>query len=306
MVSSSLGGGVLSLSYVFVLSGWGTGLILVAIGAIASTWSNLIIAKMCATKGLRNLDDMATRAGGKCLSKTLQLAMILYALGACIGYQIFIAEMFAYIFSALIPSALDFIDSFEFRLVVNVPCAALVLFPLSLKRDMSALAFAGVLSVGALTYTLIVMLIETPFYYKEYVHADQTIIYAFKLDWNILTSFSLVFFAYTCQMSLIPVYSELVNPNYRRISKVVKRALALDCLFYYIIAVSGYMSQFNATSDVVLTRPALSGMDPDYFSLVAALGICIVLFAAFPSNYNPCRNQFFLFAFNEPNYSNKA
>lgn len=62
----------------------------------------------------------------------------------------------------------DFLDSFEFRLCVNGPIAGLILFPLSMKRDMSSLAFAGVMSVVALTYTLIVMIAETPFYFNEY------------------------------------------------------------------------------------------------------------------------------------------
>ena len=46
MISAALGGGVLSLSYVFVLSGWGTGLILIVVGFIASRTSNLMIAKL--------------------------------------------------------------------------------------------------------------------------------------------------------------------------------------------------------------------------------------------------------------------
>ena len=92
----------------------------------------------------------------------------------------------------------DFIDSFEFRLIVNVPIAAVILLPLSLKRDMSSLAFAGVLSVIAMVYTLLVLVIETPFYWKENRHAPSTEMKAFIFDANILTSFSLVFFAYTC------------------------------------------------------------------------------------------------------------
>ena len=44
LVSAALGGGVLSLSYVFVLVGWGTGLILIALGTFAGIWSNLLIA----------------------------------------------------------------------------------------------------------------------------------------------------------------------------------------------------------------------------------------------------------------------
>ncbi len=71
MVSAALGGGVLSLSYVFVLSGYGIGLILLCIGAIAAYWSNMMIAQMAIDHKLGNLDQMAFKAGGNCLRKFL-------------------------------------------------------------------------------------------------------------------------------------------------------------------------------------------------------------------------------------------
>lgn len=96
MVSAALGGGVLSLSYVYVLSGWGTGLILLAIGCTAGIWSNLLIAKMAVEHKLNNLDQMAFKAGGNCLRKFLQIMMVVYATGACTGYQIFMGELLTY------------------------------------------------------------------------------------------------------------------------------------------------------------------------------------------------------------------
>mmetsp|Transcript_15140 Transcript_15140/g.20549 ORF Transcript_15140/g.20549 Transcript_15140/m.20549 type:complete len:106 (-) Transcript_15140:447-764(-) len=105
-------------------------------------------------------------------------------------------------------------------------------------------------------------------------------------------------------MALLPVYSELVNPNYRRISKVIKRSLSVDIIFYLIIASAGYFSTFNATSDVVIQRDPLPGYTPDYTALAAAGSICLVLFAAFPVNYSPCRNQFFLLCYNDADFSN--
>ena len=122
---------------------------------------------------------------------------------------------------------------------------------------------------------------------------------------NIFTSFSLVFFAYTCQFALLPVYSELIRPNYKRINKIVSRAILLDLVFYVFIASAGYFSTFNATSDVVIQRDPLPSYAPDYTCLVGAVAICVVLFAAFPTNYNPCRNQFFLLCFANADFSNK-
>jgi len=71
MVSAALGGGVLALSYVFVLSGWAMGMILLVLGYIGGIWSNLLIARIACEHGVSNIDQMANKAGGNCLRKLL-------------------------------------------------------------------------------------------------------------------------------------------------------------------------------------------------------------------------------------------
>lgn len=178
--------------------------------------------------------------------------------------------------------------SFWARVLISLPIACLLLFPLSMKRDMSSLTFASIASILSLVYTLLVLLSESSFYYRQY--KPQATIRACYLDWNILTSFSLVIFAYTCQLNLFPIYSELVAPNYRRIKKVIVRAISIDFVFYALIAVAGYASTFNKTGDVMIERDPLPNFNPDYAMLLAAISICIVLIAAFGLTYAPARN----------------
>lgn len=71
MISAALGGGVLSLSYVLVLSGWAIGLILLVVGVAGGISSNLMIARMATDHNMKNLDEMAFKAGGNCLRKFL-------------------------------------------------------------------------------------------------------------------------------------------------------------------------------------------------------------------------------------------
>lgn len=56
LCSAAIGGGVLSLPFVFVLSGWLAGISLIIIGAIAGIWSNLLIAKATIKHKIPNLD----------------------------------------------------------------------------------------------------------------------------------------------------------------------------------------------------------------------------------------------------------
>ena len=97
MISAALGGGVLSLSYVFVLSGYGTGMILLLLGCVAGIWSNSMIAIVATEHKIKNLDEMAFKAGGNCLRKFLQIMMVIYATGACTGYQIFMGQLLSYL-----------------------------------------------------------------------------------------------------------------------------------------------------------------------------------------------------------------
>ena len=153
-------------------------------------------------------------------------------------------------------------------------------------------------------YTSIVLIAESKYYYD--IYQPKATIYPFILDWNFFSSCALTFFAFTCQIQLLPIYSELVNPNYRRIKKVVVRSLLIDFVAYSVVACAGYFSTFNYTNTVVVERLPLPGLNPDYFMLVAAGSISLVLFAALPVNAVPCRNLFFVFVMRQPQYSQKA
>lgn len=200
----------------------------------------------------------------------------------------------------------DYISSIEFRCFSNFPLAILVLIPISLLRDISSLAFASMLSLIALLYTGALMLVELPWYSREYRNMPNFEVHAFIIDLNFFTGCAMCFFAFTCQMQLLPIYSELVRPSYARIKKVVTRSILIDFLFYTAICSGGYWSTYNYSPQIIIARPPLPGFDPDYCMLVASGALCLVLFASFPCNYNPWRNQFFTFIMRQPNFSNKA
>ncbi len=174
------------------------------------------------------------------------------------------------------------------------PIALVVLFPLSLIRDMSGFRHISVISIFALIYTGIVLICELPEYIKAYRNPNPNlpiveVEYA-CFDWNIFTGASITFFAYTCHVQLLPIYSELVSPNERRIKKVVSRSVIIDVFFYLTIALAGYFSTYNLTPKVVLDRSLPGDNNPDPFLMVAQLAIVMVLFVAVPVNYNPFRN----------------
>ena len=146
----------------------------------------------------------------------------------------------------------DFFNSWQYRAVQGVPTALFVLLPLSLIRDMSGFRHISVVSIFALLYTGIVIFSELPAYINKNYESATIVEAYFEMDF--FTGASITFFAYTCQVQLLPIYSELVNPNEQRIKKVVSRSLLVDLMFYVSIALAGYFSTYNETPKIVLDR----------------------------------------------------
>jgi amino acid permease len=105
---------------------------------------------------------------------------------------------------------------------------------------MSAFRYVSLLSIGCLLYTAIVLIIECPGYYKDNIaKAEYSPAY---FDLNMFTGCSMTFYAFQCQVQLLPIYSELIEPNYRRVTKIIDRAIAVDLGFYFTIAIAGFFS----------------------------------------------------------------
>ena len=185
------------------------GLGFILLGALGADWSNRILARLACEHGCMNLSTLAKKAGGEALSKTMAYMVILYVLGGCISYQIIICSLFKYIIKQFGVSE-ETAESFEVVLGFTVISSVCFLFPLAMKRDMSAFRYVSLASIGALLYTGLVLLIELPEYYSHFrpLQVDNTLP-LFRIDFNIFSGAAMTFFAYTCQIQLLPIYSEL-------------------------------------------------------------------------------------------------
>ena len=80
---------------------------------------------------------------------------------------------------------------------------------------------------------------------------------------------------------------------YRRVSKVINRAILVDLFFYMVISLAGYFSQFEDTAAIVLERNLLPGIERDYFLLVGIAAVMMCVMVAYPLYVNPFRQIFF-------------
>lgn len=207
-------------------------------------------------------------------------------MGSLISYQIIITSLIKY---ACVSFGMDkdFIDGKLFSTYQCIPTSIVILYPLSCMRDVSSLRFSSMASIFALIYVGIVLIIEAPEYYNHFKNVADTEPWCFDL--NIFTGCSMVFFSFICQIQMLPIYSELKDPSYPRMNKVIKRSIATDAAFYFVIASVGYLSELSQTDPIVLQRQTLPGKGIDYPILIAVIVITLVLVAAYPLQINPLR-----------------
>lgn len=102
----------------------------------------------------------------------------------------------------------------------------------------------------------------------------------------------MICFSYSCQIQLLPIYSELYKPSLPRMNKIIVRSSSVNFIFYLIIGVSGYISQLDETAPIAVERTTPDG-NKDIPCLIAVFGVSSCIIASYPVNVNPFRQSFF-------------
>ena len=93
-----------------------------------------------------------------------------------------------------------------------------VLLPIVLKRDLSALAHFNLLGIISIMYTILLVMGETPEYMEHYFNIEEVTWVRFTI--NAFQGYALSVFAYACHTNVFIIHTELKNAIDRRMKKV--------------------------------------------------------------------------------------
>ena len=300
-------------------------LIFLILGAANAYWCLIMMIKAGKNIKEKNYSKVVKIILGKKVGIFMDISITLYLFGALISFQVIIYQMTgAVVYDIMkmfgkLEEYSNFIDYkvkrwqeatyLKFPIMFGV---ALLVYPLCLLKDISKMRIPSLIGVLALIYTIIVVIIES-FFYMIYENGDK----AGEMNWiNISHAFELkdgipffggvatVFYLYSCHAGAFPVYKTLRNNTTRRIKKVFRRSILLDLFIYFFIAAASFLTCPIDPPELILYRSNLPGFDPDYFILVAKLGIIFNLFFSTPANYAGLRLSLFELIWGNPTLSN--
>jgi len=250
LVSSAMGAGCLSLPFMLKQSGLIPGVIMLVVGALLAHLSLVVLMSCARYTDSDSMAKLVALAGGGGNGRIVDVVIAIYGISAVLCYLMFIGDFFL----GIAHSPLLNLNVSRETLIIGI--SLVVVWPLSLPRNLSALRHVCVLSVLAICLTALAVAWKAPSYSALADKAGSTpgedqSDWAIKW-WNsdpyaMLQSFSIALFAFAAHTNAVPVATSLKKADGGSIWRVSLYSVCIELVFYVVMGLAGYLS-FRGTT----------------------------------------------------------
>ena len=227
-------------------------------------------------------EDLAMYCFGSKVALFVEVNILIFCFGISVAYLVTMGDILA-------PLGLICFGPHSFFaqewVLMSIFCITIML-PLSLLRDISSLQFSSIL--GVLSIVFLVLAVSTRSFMKiaqDGLAPDLVWTLNTSHGLNFMLSLPIVMFAFTCQVNVFSIYTELQRPCIRRMRKVVDRATLVSFLIYLTIGVSAYLAFGSSLVDPAKKgNILLSFKSDDTLIAISRAAITFTVAVAFPLN----------------------
>lgn len=290
LCSATLGAGALSVPFTFQAAGFGFGLCLLVLGGMATVFSIylLILARQVTQKP--SYEDLSVFLFGKGMGVIVEVNIIVFCFGAAVSYVVAVGDILESLIEIKSVAGDPVFPGWCNRTTLMVIFWAFVMFPLSLVEKVNSLTWTSLLGVMAIFYLVIATTIHSALENDTWQPIDNSI------SINLITALPTVMFAYTCQVNVFSIQTELERPSAHRMKRVTRNATFICFVVYAAMGIFGYLNfHGNALEGIegnILKNYPIQNIHTDpkeWIILFAFLAITTTVVLAFPLNIFPCR-----------------
>jgi len=260
LVNNVAGAGILTLSAGMASgSGWIPAIMIcVGLGTL-SAHSFSIIGEACEMTGEETFKGLWSKTIGDSTTYLVDAMIALMCLACCVIYSGILGDVFTPLLDGM-----GFPDQFNSRTSNILAITTAVLFPLSLIKDLSALAFTSILGFSAIMYTVIFIVIRaldgsytvgTGRFAIEGVLAGMPSfehMSLFNVDFSSLVLASNLGLAFIAHYNAPSYYRSLQDTNSKRFRSMVNIAFSIIVSLYTVTMTAGYWTFGEACQGNIL------------------------------------------------------
>ena len=277
LTKTIVGAGMLAIPFVFKNDGVLVGIILTLLAATTSGFGLFILARCSKVLSNPRTSSFFTLCmiTYPSLSPLFDVAMIVQCFGVGLSYLVLIGDIFPSLFGG----------ERNFWILAS----AIIVWPLCSLKKMDSLRYSSIVGLMALTYIFI--LVISMFVLKTIIQQDATIergpvnwfhVYSWK---GLLSSFSIVIFAYTGSMNIFSIINELEDNAMTEINKIINYSISISSFFFLSVGITGYLTYGSNTLGNILLN-----YDPNSpWIYIANFCLASMLILSFPLLFHPLR-----------------
>jgi amino acid permease len=237
LISNTVGAGLLSLPFCIATAGLAPGALALLLTGVLNCASAVLIARCCQLSGAASYMELVGAAFGRAAQARVALLLALYTLGSCASYVVVLGDQ--------LPSLLALVGAPRGALTSQallLPAAGLlVLFPLSLLRDLSSLRFTSSASFLCIAYVSLLVVgkaLRGPL-------ADPRYLVPAAPGPGVFVGLPIALVSFTCHYNIPRFYGEFGGGGgggkLRAFCAILAACFVLVTLCYESVAVSGYL-----------------------------------------------------------------
>ncbi|XP_072522691.1 sodium-coupled neutral amino acid transporter 3a isoform X2 [Salminus brasiliensis] len=292
-----MGSGILGLAYAMANTGIVLFLFLLTAVACLSAYSIHLLLKSSGIVGIRAYEQLGYRAFGTPGKMAAGIAITLQNIGAMSSYLYIVKYEFPLVIQAFLkvdkPSGEWYLDGNYLVIIVSI-C---IILPLALMKQLGYLGYTSGFSLSCMVFFLISVIYKkfqvpcpfVDFAFNQTVglnistyHGGVTVTpeddpsctpRMFNLKLQTAYTIPILAFAFVCHPEVLPIYTELRNPNKKKMQHVSNISIAVMYIMYFLAALFGYLTFYDRVEAELLHT--YSKIDP-YDTLILCVRLAVL------------------------------
>ncbi|TDH67541.1 hypothetical protein CCR75_005341 [Bremia lactucae] len=287
LAGATLGAGALSLPYAVAVSGLGFAVAQLVLAAVLTIYTIRLLIRAEQITKLKCYEDLAMFCFGRKMTIFVEVNILIFCFGIAVAYLVTLGDLI----TPLVKLCFGVQSIFAHRWVLMTIVSGTIMLPLSLLKDISSLQFSSIVGVLSIVFLVVAVAIRSLMYTSANgIPVDISWTINLSRGPNFMLSVPIVMFAFTCQVNVFSIYTELQRPCIRRMNKVVDRATLISFLIYLCIGGVAYLAFGPQLVDPKYKGNILLSFPPnDTLIAISRAAITLTVAVAFPLNIFPCR-----------------